>query len=220
MTSDKKKQNPKGAKAQAFKMPDKIELLPVAEIIPYENNPRHNDGAVESVAESIRQFGFKQPIIVDAQRVIVCGHTRVKAAIQLGMESVPCIVASDLTPDQVKALRLVDNKTGELAEWDDDLLRAELESLEMDMGVFNLDFSGIEPEDGDFESLDVDTDNSTGTNPLLLVFGKYRLNLSPEEHDRLTAALNEYSQEAGTLFGFVEWICNKAGVGNVKERAQ
>lgn len=107
------------------------------EIIPYENNPRINDEAVEPVAESIKQFGFKVPIIIDGNGVIIAGHTRYKAAQLLKLKTVPCVIANDLTPEQVKAFRLADNKTGELAEWDFELLEQEIAALEM----FDLDFS-------------------------------------------------------------------------------
>ena len=111
--------------------------MPVGDLIPYENNPRKNDGAVEPVAESIRQFGFKVPIIIDRENVIVAGHTRLLAAEKLGLKTVPVIRADDLTEEQVKAFRLADNKTGELAGWDFSRLEEELAELEnMDMSVF------------------------------------------------------------------------------------
>ncbi len=112
----------------------KIELRPVAEIKPYEKNPRFNDAAVDAVAESIRRFGFRQPIVVDADGVIVCGQTRWKAAQKLGLAEVPVHVATDLTPEQVRAYRIADNKTAELAEWNLDLLPIELAELK-DAGI-------------------------------------------------------------------------------------
>lgn len=109
----------------------------IEELKEYENNPRNNDGAVEAVAESIRQFGFKVPIIIDSDGVIVAGHTRRKAALLLGFDKVPCVVADDLTEEQVKAFRLADNKTNELASWDFVKLEEELAELsEIDMNVF------------------------------------------------------------------------------------
>ncbi|HED53173.1 MAG TPA: chromosome partitioning protein ParB [Phycisphaerales bacterium] len=102
----------------------------IAEISPYENNPRQNDEAVEAVAESIRQFGFRQPIVVDEAGVIVCGHTRYKAAQMLELKRVPAHVATDLTPEQIRAYRIADNKTGELATWDMDLLPIEIAELQ------------------------------------------------------------------------------------------
>jgi site-specific DNA-methyltransferase (adenine-specific) len=129
---------------------DKIVLLPLAEIRPYDKNPRKNANAVKYVKESIRQFGFKVPIVIDSNRVIVCGHTRLLAAKSLGMTEVPCIMADDLTDDQVKAFRLADNKVGEFAEWDLDLLGDELDAIadasDIDMGDFGFDLSGDDEE--------------------------------------------------------------------------
>lgn len=99
------------------------------EIKPYEKNPRKNDKAVKYVAQSIKDFGFKVPIIIDKNNIIVCGHTRYKAAKKLKLDTVPCIMADDLTDEQIKAFRLADNKVGEFAEWDFDLLKEEIESL-------------------------------------------------------------------------------------------
>lgn len=107
----------------------KIEIKPVNSIRPYENNPRKNDHAVDKLAESIKAYGFRQPIVIDANGVIVCGHTRWKAAKQLGMKEVPCHVATDLTPEQVKAYRVADNRMSEISDWDMDSLIAEIESM-------------------------------------------------------------------------------------------
>lgn len=109
----------------------------LTELKPYEKNPRINDAAVGPVAESIKQFGFRVPLVIDSKDVIICGHTRYKAAEMLGLYKVPCIVADDLTPEKIKAFRLADNKTGELASWDFALLADELEELD----AFDLDFS-------------------------------------------------------------------------------
>lgn len=108
----------------------------VGELKAYENNPRKNENAVEAVANSIREFGFKVPIVIDSNDVIVCGHTRLKAAIQLGMETVPCIIANDLTDEQIKAFRLADNKTAELATWDFSKLFDEIQGINLDMTDF------------------------------------------------------------------------------------
>lgn len=112
------------------------------EIRPYANNPRKNDEAVEAVANSIREFGWKQPIVVDADGVIIAGHTRYKAAQMLGLETAPVLVADDLSDDKVKAYRLADNKTNELAEWDFSQLEDELSKIDMDMSMFG--FGDIE----------------------------------------------------------------------------
>lgn len=97
----------------------------------YDNNPRLNDNAVEPVAKSIQEFGFKVPVVVDRNNHIVCGHTRVKACEMIGIEEVPCIIASDLTDEQIKAFRLVDNKVAEFATWDLEKLDLELNDLDL-----------------------------------------------------------------------------------------
>ena len=114
----------------------------LSELTPYANNPRLNDGAVDAVAASIKAFGFKVPLVVTADGVIVAGHTRLKAAQKLGLKTVPCIVADDLTPEQIKAFRLADNKVGELADWDIEKLDLELEELDFDMTPFGFGEAG------------------------------------------------------------------------------
>ena len=114
----------------------------ISELNPYENNPRLNDEAVKYVTNSIKEFGFKVPIIIDSNNVIIAGHTRLKAAKQLGMDKVPCIIASDLTEEQVKAFRLADNKVSEQSKWDNEKLTLELNDiLDIDMQLFNFDTS-------------------------------------------------------------------------------
>lgn len=125
----------------------KIETIKTNEIIPYENNPRNNDAAVDAVANSISNFGFKVPIIIDHDNVIVAGHTRHKAAQKLGLEEVPCIRADDLTDEQIRAFRVADNKTAELADWDLEKLNEELMALpDIDMSQFGFDMSKFEDE--------------------------------------------------------------------------
>ena len=110
------------------------------ELKEYENNPRNNDGAVDAVAESIKEFGFKVPIVIDKDGVIIAGHTRRKAAEKLGLETVPCIVADDLTEEEIKAYRLVDNKTAEVATWRYDKLEEEHNKIEnIDLSKFGFD---------------------------------------------------------------------------------
>lgn len=115
-----------------------IVMMPVSEVRPYEKNPRKNQKAVKFVKASIEKFGFKQPIIIDSNRVIVCGHTRLLAAKSLGMAEVPCILADDLTDAQIKAYRLADNKVAEYAEWDEDLLAGELGDIS---GISDIDMA-------------------------------------------------------------------------------
>lgn len=144
----------------------------IDDIHPYEKNPRINDNAVDSVAESIKQFGFKVPIVIDKDGVIVTGHTRLKAAKKLGMKTVPCILADDLTPAQVKAFRLADNKTGELADWDFSELEDELTGIEdIDMKAFgfsdNLDDLNVEDffKETPGSAEETDADDKTVTCP-------------------------------------------------------
>ena len=117
---------------------------PIGEIKPYEKNPRKNDEAVRFVKNSIEKFGFRNPIIIDGDGVIVAGHTRYKAAQELGLEEVPTISADDLTPEQIKAFRIADNKTAERADWDNELLKEELSDLLDDFEMTDFGF-------GDFE---------------------------------------------------------------------
>ncbi len=112
----------------------------INELIPYEKNPRKNDDAVEYVANSIKEFGFKVPIIIDSSNVIIAGHTRLKAAQMLELETVPCIVADDLTEEQIKAFRLADNKVSEFSQWDVELLSEELSDLlNIEMDIFGFE---------------------------------------------------------------------------------
>jgi len=114
----------------------------LADIKPYGNNPRINDSAVGPVAESIREFGFKVPIVIDSNGVIAAGHTRLKAAALIGLETVPCIIADDLNDKQIRAYRLADNKTAEIADWDYELLDIELGGIiEIDMGAFGFTYN-------------------------------------------------------------------------------
>jgi ParB-like chromosome segregation protein Spo0J len=113
----------------------------VCEIIAYANNPRKNNNAVDKVAASIKEFGFKVPIIIDKTNTIVAGHTRLLAAKKLHLKEVPCIMADDLNEDQINAFRLADNKTSEYSEWDIEKLEKELETIDLDMSEFGFDDS-------------------------------------------------------------------------------
>src|SRR3990167_1698130 len=118
-----------------------VENVPLSEVIPYGKNPRKNDKAVDVVARSIKEFGFLVPIVLDKNNVIVAGHTRVKAATKLGLQEIPVIWADELTPEQIKAFRIMDNKSSEYAEWDMELLQqevAELKALNVDLQLTGL----------------------------------------------------------------------------------
>src|SRR5260370_40198606 len=122
-----------------------IEWRKINDIKPYENNPRVNDAAVDAVAKSIQQFGWRQPIVVDQDGVIVVGHTRYKAALKLQLDTVPVHVAADLTPAQAKAYRIADNQTATLSQWDDDKLPLELAALQ-EMN-FDMDLTGFSADE-------------------------------------------------------------------------
>ena len=177
-----------------------VELWEISRVKPYENNPRKNADAVNAVMLSIKTFGFKQPIVVDSDDVIVVGHTRYLAAIKMGLERVPVVVASDLTPDQVRAYRIADNKTGELANWDYDLLPVEIAALqEIRFDLASLGFSGDELHeimsigvgDGlvDPDDVPAQPDAATTQPGDLLILGDHRLlcgnSGSVEDLDRL-----------------------------------
>lgn len=112
-----------------------IKYINIKDIKPYKKNPRKNEQAIPYVSESIKQFGFKNPIIIDKNNIIVCGHTRYRSAEKLGIKEIPCIYADDLTEEQVKAFRLADNKVSDYATWDNKLLLEELDDLQ-DLDIF------------------------------------------------------------------------------------
>lgn len=117
----------------------------IDELKPYAKNPRKNEKAIDAVMHSIEEFGFKNPIIIDKDGVIISGHTRRLAAIKLGLREVPCIVGDHLSEEQVKAFRLADNRVAEIATWDDDLLKEEMKNvLDMDLDIYGFDIGNIE----------------------------------------------------------------------------
>src|SRR6266852_7101459 len=178
----------------------KIEMRNVSEIRPYEKNPRLNEPAVDAVAASIREFGFRQPIVVDEEGVIIVGHTRYKAALKLGLEKVPVHVATGLTPAQIKAFRIADNQTASLSQWDYDLLPLELAELQkMDV---DLDVTGFSAEEilrllepstpvglTDPDDIPEPPDEPTTRPGDLWLLGRHRLlcgdSAKPEDVDRL-----------------------------------
>lgn len=169
--------------------------LSIDEIQPYKNNPRNNDGAVKAVAESIKEFGFKVPIIIDVNNEIVAGHTRMRAAQLLGLDIVPVIRADDLTEEQVRAFRLADNKTAELADWDIEKLNTELAMLsEFDMAAFGFDELGesiadIKESDDDVDEIAENIEEPTTKLGEIYQLGNHRLvcgdSTSKEVLDRL-----------------------------------
>ena len=168
-----------------------IEEIGIAELIPYENNPRYNENAVEAVAASIKAYGFKQPIVIDKDNVVVCGHTRLKAAKKLGLKQVPCVRADTLTEGQIKAFRLIDNKTAELASWDYELLDIEMERLDIDTELF--DFAGYGDESYDFISDLVEEGFTSGKKALESTTFSMALTFPVENQQQIT----EYVQSTG-----------------------
>lgn len=153
-----------------------IKMIKIEDIKPYANNPRFNDDAVEYVAKSIKEFGFKVPMVIDKNNEIIAGHTRYKASLELGLKEVPCIVADDLTEEQIKAFRLVDNKVSEKATWNLDLLGEEIKGL---------------------DELNFDIENLTD-----LGFGSFELSMltedfEPEDYD--DEIIKEYSEKSDDL---------------------
>jgi len=181
------------------------------ELIPYENNPRVNDYAVKKVMESIKEFGFTNPILVDTDMVIIAGHTRREASILAGLEKVPYIIVEDLSTEQIKAYRIADNKLGELAVWDEDMLREELFTLqEADfelevMGFTEMDIKDLfeeKPEPKPKKSKEEKT-----TLPMLR-FGSNSIRITDEELVLLSNRYNEYT-ELTPNEGFVSWLLKR-----------
>lgn len=161
----------------------KIVYKNIDELTPYENNPRNNDGAVEAVAKSIKEFGFKVPLVIDKDGEIAAGHTRLKAAKELGLEEVPCIIADDLTPEQIKAFRLADNKVAEFAEWDFNLLGLELGEIE---NISMEDFGFDELISGDDFGSDFSLPNNDEPMTKIITF-----TFSNAQYDTVIDALDE-----------------------------
>ena len=156
-----------------------IVMKNIAEIKPYENNPRHNESAIDAVASSIKEFGWKQPLVIDKDNVIVVGHTRWLAAKKLGLNEVPCLIASDLTDEQIAAYRLADNKTNELATWDFEKLKTELESIsDIDMSQFGfeeLEASLDDVKDDEFDEKGAISETPYSKKGDIFILGNHRL---------------------------------------------
>lgn len=182
------------------------------ELIPYSNNPRINDYAVKRVLESIKVFGFRNPILVDKDLVIIAGHTRREASILAGLEMVPYIVADDLTPEQVKAYRIADNKLAELSVWDEDALREELWglqgadfSLEV-MGFTEMDLTNLFEEKE--EEPKGKTPKEKKTTLPMLRFGSNSVRITEDDLVLLSNRYNEYV-ELTPEEGFISWLLKR-----------
>lgn len=166
----------------------KIEYVDINSIKPYKKNPRKNEEAIPYVMESIKQFGFKNPVILDKENVIVAGHTRIESAKRLGITEIPCIYADDLTDEQIKAFRLTDNKVGEIAEWDIDLLDTELDDiLNIDMSEFGFD---LDLED-EFNEEDLEDERQKEKVNISIVLNNYKdYEMIKERIENLTDEVN------------------------------
>lgn len=195
-----------------------LETWPIDRVIPYARNPRRNDEAVAAVAASLKEFGWRQPLVVDGEGVLVVGHTRLKAARQLGMTEVPVHVASDLTPAQAKAYRIADNRAGEKAEWDFDLLRLELDDLKtLDVP---LDLTGFTMEDvGQFAADEVPAPELADGDRA--PFRQATFTLHDEQWEEVESALAKAKAEGGDESAVNEnsngnalaWICQRFNRG-------
>jgi ParB-like chromosome segregation protein Spo0J len=183
----------------------KITWIPLNEIVPYEGNPRTiGDDAVEAVANSIQEFGWQQPIVIDSDKVIISGHVRRLAAIKLGLEKVPVLIAKDLSPEKIKAFRIADNKSHELAEWDFKQLLTEITAIGESVDLTLLGF-----EQDDLDQLlnpsapKLGEASKRSTAQLTLKFGKYTVPLDESEFGHLVRLLTAHETKLGTRFGFV-----------------
>ena len=170
-------------------MADELKIIykDINDLQMYENNPRKNSDAVQYVANSIQNFGFKNPIIIDKNNMIVCGHTRYKAARRLKMAKVPCIMADDLSEDQIRAFRLADNKVAEMSTWDYDRLEQEfmlLDPLEFDIADFGF-FPNYDTDDEEEDEDDNETSGSDNQRFIVQIECK-SLNEQRETYERLT----------------------------------
>ena len=188
-----------------------VQYIDPLELKPYENNPRVNDYAVKKVMESIKEFGFNNPILVDEDMVIIAGHTRREASILAGLDKVPYIVASHLTPEKVRAYRIADNKLAELSTWDEELLRAELWDLQE--AEFNLEVLGFTEMDLTklFEEKDEKKEKTVKeekTTLPMLRFGSNSVRITEDELIMLSNRYNEYV-ELVPEEGFITWLLKR-----------
>lgn len=201
------------------KMTKRLEIIyrPLEELKPYENNPRINDDAVEFLVESIKEFGWKTPMVIDTNGVIVCGHTRYKAAKLLGETEIPCIIADDLSQEQIMAYRIADNKLAEIASWDKEKLRQEFEALDMtefDMTMFGfseLEIQELKNLDDIEDALEIEKTKDDGetSNVKNMTFLGNKVPMTEEEAAKLEELYNEYTDLQNTNFGFVGYLLER-----------
>lgn len=181
------------------------------DLTPYEKNPRINDYAVKKVLESIKEYGFTNPILVDKDLIIIAGHTRREAAILAGLDKVPYIIEDNLTPEQVKAYRIADNKLAELSTWDEEALKAELFELqELDyplevMGFTEMDLKDLFEEKEEPKAKKTKEEKTTLP---MLRFGSNSVRITEDELVLLSNRYNEYV-ELTPEEGFISWLLKR-----------
>ena len=184
------------------------------ELIPYEKNPRDNRLAIDDVVRSIEEYGFTNPILVNEEKVILAGHTRREAAILAGMERVPYIVVDGLTEAQQRAYRLADNKLSELALWDEDLLKEELEDLldaDYDLsltGFSDVDLTDLLKDEEDLEDIEPEEPKEKKTTLPMLRFGSNSVRITEDELVMLSNRYNEYVESTPDE-GFITWLLKR-----------
>jgi hypothetical protein len=197
---------------------DKVERRKVADLVPYARNARtHSAEQVDQIARSIEEFGFTNPVLIASDGTIIAGHGRVLAAKQLGLETIPTMVADGWSDEQRRAYTIADNQLALLAGWDEDLLRLELGDLK-DAG-FDIDVIGFAADEitdlltdpsQDVEPIEFAPGESTGTRLQYLEFANYRIPIDAEELTALVSAITAYSAEKGTTFGFAAFLLRGA----------
>lgn len=196
----------------------KTEQWNIERLVPYARNPRKNDGAVDKVAASIKEFGFRSPIVVDTEGVIIAGHTRYKAAKKLGLAEVPVHVADGLSPAQVKAYRIADNKVGELAEWDMEMLALEIEDLRIE--DYPVELTGLDQSaTGMFDVDECDAPELSDGDRA--PFRQATFTLHDEQWEEVEAALAKAKKDGGAESAVNEnsngnalaWICGRFNRG-------
>lgn len=178
------------------------------ELIPYEKNPRKNEEAARYVAKSINDFGFLVPILITKDNVVVAGHTRLKAAEINNIDEVPCIIADGLSKEKINAFRLIDNKSSEIAEWDNDLLKAEVQDLLdsiPDLEEYNFNIDDFTNDDV-FEDINDNGYAETTRFEHKLKIDRQEIVITEEEYKKIIDLFNKYVNENGVSFGFVNYL--------------
>ena len=190
----------------------KIKDVALDAVKPYERNPRNNQAAVTKVAASLSEFGWQQPIVVDAEMVIIAGHTRYLAAKLLGMDKVPVLVATTLSPDQARAYRIMDNRSNQDATWNEDLLKIELNELEL--AGMSLALTGFNDDElralldaeGGIDIAPEEDEAGSGTDKLVLSFGRNKVAINEDELASLEELLSRYVEINSLPHGFGRWL--------------